>query len=163
MADYGRGAKAGAIAGVVTGIIEAIGTFALFSLTTDAIKTALQSTTLPAGVTIDQLVTLTQYIAVISVFIGSIIGGAILGIIFAAVYNKYMTSKSLPMRGIVFGIILWLIGIVLNIGSFSYGTTYVAVSIIVGLVSSLIYGYLLGHFFKPKQAAQPTPSPTGTM
>src|SRR5690242_15971110 len=101
MADYGRGAKAGAIAGVVTGIIEAIGSYALFSLARDAIMTGL-----PAGVTIDQA----AYLTVVSSFIGSIIGGIILGVIFAAVYNKYMTGKSIPMRGIVFGIILWLIG-----------------------------------------------------
>jgi len=162
MAEYGRGAKAGAMAGVVAGIIEAIGNYALFSFTRDAIKTALQGTALPAGVTIDQVVDIALYTVAIGAFVGSIIGGAILGIIFSAVYNKYMTGKSLAMRGIIFGIILWLIGILLNTGSFSYGSTYVAASIILGLVSSLIYGYLLGHFFTPKQVTQATP-PTSTM
>src|SRR5437899_8856922 len=157
MADYGRGAKAGAIAGVVLGVIEAIGYVALFSFIMDSIRTAVQGTTLPAGLTVDQVISATLYALVIFTFVGSIILGAILGVIFAAVHNKYMTSKSLPMRGIVFGIILWLIGIGFNIGNFSYGTTYVAVSVILGLVASLIYGYLLGHFFKPKQASQPTP------
>jgi hypothetical protein len=163
MADYGRGAKAGAIAGVVTGIIRAIGAIALFSFTANDIKTALQGTTLPAGITIDQAVTAAMYLEVVAAFIGSIIGGVILGVIFAAVANKYMTSKSFEMRGIVFGIVLWIIGILGSIGNFGYGTTYIAASVLIGLVASLIYGYLLGHFFKPKQATQPTPPPTGTM
>lgn len=161
MADYGRGAKAGAIAGVVTGIIEAIGTIALFSFTANDIRTAFQRTTLPAGITIDQAVTAAMYLAAVLTFIGSIIGGLILGVIFAAVANKYMTSKSFEMRGLVFGIILWIIGI-LGIINSSYGSTYIAASIVIGLVSSLVYGYLLGHFFKPKQASQPTP-PASTM
>jgi len=162
MADYGRGAKAGAIAGVVTGIIEAIGTIALFSFTANDIKTALQGTTLPAGITIDQALTAAMYLAAVVTFIASIIVGLILGVIFAAVANKYMTGKSFEMRGLVFGIILWIIGILGNINNSSFGSTYIAASIVIGLVSSLVYGYLLGHFFKPKQASQPTPS-TGTM
>ncbi|TMI62135.1 hypothetical protein E6H16_06425 [Candidatus Bathyarchaeota archaeon] len=153
MADYGRGAKAGAIAGVVLGIIEAVGIYATFSFTSDSIKR-----TLPAGITIDQAL----YALVIGTFVGSIIGGVILGVIFAAVANKYMTSKSFEMRGLVFGIILWIIGILGNIGNFGYGTTYIAVSVLIGLIASLIYGYLLGHFFRPKQALQ-TASPTSTM
>ena len=162
MADYGRGAKAGAIAGVVTGIIEAIGTIALFSFTANDIKTALQGTTLPAGITIDQALTAAMYLAAVVTFIASIIVGLILGVIFAAVANKYMTGKSFEMRGLVFGIILWIIGILGNIGNFGYGTTYIAVSVLIGLIASLIYGYLLGHFFRPKQALQ-TASPTSTM
>src|SRR5713101_5811554 len=131
MADYGRGAKAGAIAGVVTGIIEAIGTIALFSFTANDIKTALQGTTLPAGITIDQAVTAAMYLAAAVTFIASIIVGLILGVIFAAVANKYMTSKSFEMRGLVFGIILWIIGILGNINN-SYGSTYIAASIVIG-------------------------------
>jgi len=154
MAEYGRGAKAGAIAGVVLGIIEAIGIYATFSFTRDSIKS-----TLPAGITIDQVL----YTLVIGTFVGSIIGGVILGVIFAAVANKYMTSKSFEMRGLVFGIVLWISGILGNIGNFGYGTTYIAASVLIGLVASLIYGYLLGHFFKPNQASQPTPPPTSTM
>jgi len=162
MADYGRGAKAGAIAGVVLGIIEAIGLYATFSFTRDSIKSAIQGTTLPAGITIDQAVDLALHTLVIGTFVGSIIGGVILGVIFAAVANKYMTSKSFEMRGLVFGIVLWIIGILGNIGNFGYGTTYIATSVLIGLVGSLIYGYLLGHFFKPKLASQSTP-PASTM
>lgn len=78
--------------------------------------------------------------------IGGVIGGIILGLIFAAAHNKYMRNQSLPKRGLVFGIILFLIDLALNSGS-SYGTSYFAVSFGVSLVSSLIFGYLLGYFF----------------
>src|SRR5436309_13310354 len=109
MADYGRGAKAGAIAGVVTGIIEAIGTIALFSFTANDIKTALQGTTLAAGITIDQALTAAMYLAAVVTFIASIIVGLILGVIFASVANNYMTGKSFELRILVFVITVRII------------------------------------------------------
>ncbi len=163
MADYGRGAKAGAIAGVVLGIILAIGYYSLFILLQSTIKTALQGTTIPAGLTLDQYFIDTVNALVIFTFIGSVISGAIFGLIFAAVYNKYMTGKSLVMGALVFSVILWIIGIAIDAPTFFYGNTYVALSVLIGLIGSLAYGYLLGHFFKPTQATQPTPPSTGTM
>jgi len=160
MADYGRGAKAGAMAGVVLGVILAAGYYVLFTLISDTIRTAIQNN-LPAGsvATADQVLAIALAFLVIAVLIGSIISGVNLGIIFAAVSDKYMRGQSFAMRGLVFGVIIWLIGILFNVGNFYYGATYVAISIVLGLVASLVYGYLLGTFYgrsAPKQATPPS-------
>jgi len=166
MADLGRGAKAGVVSGVVAGIILAIGYLVLFTIISDQIKTALQGTTIPIGTTIDALLAFVMIILVVGTFLGTLIAGLILGLIFSVVADKYMTGKSYAMRGIVFGIVLWIIGILFNLGNFYYGTTYVAASVIIGLAASLIYGWLLGTFygrFGPKTPAMPPPAAAPSM
>jgi hypothetical protein len=159
MADFGRGAKAGAFAGIVLGIILAIGYYVLFTIISDTIKAAIQGTTLPAGLTVDLIFAAALLAIVIGTFLGSIVLGVILGLVFAAVESKYMTSKSLAMRGLVFGIIIWLLGLLFNIGNLYYGTAYVVASVLLGLVGSLIYGYLLGTFYQRFGPKTPTPPP----
>ncbi|OLD02891.1 hypothetical protein AUG19_07000 [archaeon 13_1_20CM_2_54_9] len=161
MAEYGRGAKAGVVAGLVCGVILAIGYYALFTLVQDTVRQAIQDA-LPVGsvITVDQALAAALVLLVVGTFVGTIVVGAILGLVFAAAHNKYMQSKSLAMRGIVFGVILWIIGILSNIGSFSYGATYIGLSVLIGLIASLVYGYLLGTFFGRFGPKQQVPSPT---
>lgn len=159
--NYGRGASSGAIAGVVLGVILAILYFVLFTILTSSIKSAIQATTLPSGVTVDQVFALALTFLLVGVVVGSIILGVFLGIIFAAVHVMYMKGKSLAMRGLVFGIVIWLIGLAFNISNFYYGTAYVASSVVIGLVASLIYGYLLGTLYgrgMPKQGVPASPT-----
>jgi hypothetical protein len=158
MADYSRGAKAGAMAGVVLGIILAIGYYVVFTTISDTIKTAIAGTTLPAGLTVDAVYSAALIAIVVGTFIGSIIFGVILGAVFAAVEGKYMKRSSLPIRGLVFGVVLFLIGLVFNIPDFYYGTSYILASVLIGLIASLACGYLLGVFYQrggPKTMNQP--------
>ena len=60
----------------------------------------------------------TIYVLSVDAFLAGIIGGAILGLILASVHDLYLKSRSLRTRGIVFGLILWL---VLNATSFGVG------------------------------------------
>ena len=159
--NYGRGATSGAIAGVVLGIILAVLYYIVFLSLTSTIKSAIQGTTLPSGVTIDQVFILALTFLIVGVVLGSIIIGVILGVVFAAVHNMYMKGQSLAMRGLVFGVIIWLIGLGFNVGNFYYGTAYVVSSVVIGLVGSLLYGYLLGTLYgrggtKPAAPAAPT-------
>ena len=159
--NYGRGAKAGAISGVVLGVILAVLYYIVFLSLTDTIKSAIGGTTLPSGVSIDQVFALALTFLVVGVVVGSIIIGVILGVVFAAVHNMYMKGQSLAMRGLVFGVIIWLIGLGFNVSNFYYGTAYVAASVVIGLVASLIYGYLLGTLYGrggPKPVAPSAPT-----
>ncbi len=168
MADIGKGAKAGALAGIVSGIILAIAYYVLFSLVLAAtIRAAIQANAPLGGyaLTVDAIVAAAMIALVIGTFVGAVIGGIILGIIFAFVEPKFMKSASPTMKGLIFGIVLWIIGIISNLGNFYYGTAYVAASIVIGLVGSLIFGYLLGRFYGtsgPKMPPGQTMPASGT-
>lgn len=116
----------------------------------DTIRTAILnsvSANTTKLISVNQLVDITLILIPIVAVFGGLIGGIILGLVFSAVHDKYMKSQTLPIRGLVFGVILFLIDLGLNSGSFSYGTSYVGANLGVSLVSSLIFGYLLGYFF----------------
>lgn len=166
MAEYGRGAKAGAISGVVLGVITAVAYYVQFIIMDSSIRSAIrQNVAAGSALTADQVFSIVLATIVVGSFVGSIVLGVIFGIIFAAVHDKYMTSKSVAMRGIVIGLPLWLVGISFDVGYFYFGAVYMAASIVIGLIASLIYGYLLGHFFErfgSKKTSPPTPS-TSTM
>jgi len=148
MAEYGRGAKAGLVSGAISGIIIAISQAALFQFYTNEVRTAIQSAIPPGSpLTVDQLMTITFYSILIGSFFAGLIGGAILGLIFAAVHTKYMKSSSLQMKGLVFGVVLFIIGTLLGLSGLSYGTSYFVLSEVFSLVANLIFGYLLGSFF----------------
>lgn len=154
-----KGAASGAVAGLVLGVILAVLYYIVFLSLTNTIKSAIQGTTLPSGVSVDQVFTLALTFLLVGVVVGSIIIGVILGVVFAAVHNMYMKSKSLAMRGLVFGVIIWLIGLGFNVSNFYYGTAYVASSVVIGLVGSLLYGYLLGTLYGRGGAKPAAPSP----
>lgn len=148
MADYKRGAKAGLIAGLVWGLIVA----ALLAGLLTAFKADVLAgiSQLPSNpMTPDQLYAITLYFGVgTSIGLG-ILGGLILGMIFAVVYNAYLKSYSIRLRGLVFGIVLFLIDLGLNGGGgTASGMDFFVISIAGYLVASLVYGYLLGYFFE---------------
>jgi hypothetical protein len=131
MAEYGRGIKAGLIGGIIAGIVLAILTAILIFAT--------------EGST-DFTGTITTMIA--SNFIGYIIFGIIFGIIFAAIYDKLPGSTAV-MKGMSLAIIIWILGII--IGYFTTYTTFGAAmfggNIIIGLISAIIWGYIIGKFW----------------
>jgi membrane associated rhomboid family serine protease len=71
--------------------------------------------------------------------------GAILGLIFSRVHDRYLRSRSLRTRGIVFGMILWILLSLSSFGS-EFGLSYDTISVIIGLVAYLAYGILLARF-----------------
>jgi hypothetical protein len=158
MAELGRGVKAGIVAGIiygiVVGILQAIVTIGMW----DTIISAYDQAVSGYGVTM----TLTQAVLLPTLFIsgiiGGIIGGIILGLIYAAIYNSLPGSTSVK-KGIVLAIIFWLIfSVGLGYASLGvYGTTFFIIqNIVIGLIVSIFWGYLLGKFwdrFAPAPAA----------
>ena len=131
MTEYGRGVKAGLIGGIIAGIILAILTAILIFVTkgstdfTNTIGTMIASN-----------------------FIGYIIFGIIFGLIFAAIYEKLPGSTAV-MKGMSLAVIIWILGII--IGYFTtystFGITTFGGNIIIGLISAIIWGYIIGRFW----------------
>ena len=164
MGKTGDGVKAGAIAGIVYGIISTI--FAIVSLS--VFKSQIMSTLNSylsgisnagsLGITAQSIYNLEFVLVPVVDIIAGIIVGLILGIIFAAVYHK-LPGSSGAVKGIIFGIILWIIlGLLLNIGNLhEYGASYFGLSVGGALVAALIYGYVMGILFAKWQASSVVP------
>src|SRR5207245_2048157 len=82
----------------------------------------------------------------IGINLSGFIGGAILGLICSTLHDRYLRSSSLRTRGIIFGLILWILLSLSSFGS-EFGLLYDTISVIIGLVAYLAYGILLARFF----------------
>jgi hypothetical protein len=72
----------------------------------------------------------------------------IFGIIYGWAYDR-IPGRTSAIKGIVFGLILWLIfSVVLGLGNLQYGIAYYLYGLGEGLITSLIFGVLLGFFYK---------------
>jgi len=141
-----NGAKSGAIAGLVSGAIIGTAEYFVVSFYKVVIEASLQST-LPSNspFTADQLVTILQIsIPLLSIMAGTF-GGVILGMVFAKTYRRFLTSRSVPFRGLLVGVLLFLLDIALNSTNiFAYGTEYAGANVAVLLFPNLVFGYLMG-------------------
>ncbi len=155
MADFVRGIKAGIVSGIIYGIISAIlglliimvywqtlmGGLGVFFMGTDMM--AVFMFMLPS--------------LFIGAIVAGIIGGIIFGLIYAAIYNSLPGSTSV-MKGIVLSLLFWIIfSLALGYTSMTvYGMEYFAVNnVVIGLITSVIWGFLLGKFwdkFAPAKA-----------
>jgi hypothetical protein len=138
-------ARAGIVAGLAGGSIAAIGDFVLVE-NYDVIGRSFAGTVFAPTTTIGSLEAATIYVLAVDVFLSGVIGGAILGLVFSLVHDRYLKKYSLRTRGIVFGIILWML---LSLNSFGseFGALYDTISILIGLVAYIAYGILLARFF----------------
>ena len=138
-------ARAGIAAGIISGSIAAVGDFVLAE-NYDVIERTFRATVLaaPAGA-IGSLAATTIYVLAIDVFLSGVIGGAILGLVFWRIHDRYLKGRSVRTRGIVFGIILWIFLSLTSFGS-EFGPLYDTLSAIIGLVAYLTYGILLARF-----------------
>ncbi len=138
-------ARAGIAAGMISGSIAAFGNF-LLAQNYDIIGTTFEGTPLAPTSAIESLAATTIYVLAVDVFLSGVIGGAILGLVFARVHDRYMKGRSLRTRGIIFGLILWILLSLSSFGS-EFGLLYDTISVIIGLVAYLTYGILLARFF----------------
>ncbi len=156
MAEYGRGAKAGLVAGIVWGITVAVLLISLLTIFKSDVLNSI-STVPTVNMTPDQLYTITLEFGAGFAVLTGIIGGVVLGAVFAAVYQFYLKSSSIRIRGLVFGIVLWLIDLGINgTGGSASGVEYFTISIIGYLAASLLYGYLLGYLFERFTSRRPS-------
>src|SRR5205807_1235743 len=110
------------------------------------IGTTFEGTPFAPTSAIESLAAATIYVLAVDVFLSGVIGGAILGLIFARLHDRYLRSSSLRTRGIIFGLILWILLSLSSFGS-EFGLLYDTISVIIGLVAYLAYGILLAQFF----------------
>lgn len=155
MTKTGNGVKAGAVAGIVYGIIASI--FSIVGLVlfkTQVLATLTKYADLASsrsGVTISAqaIYNLEFILSPIVSIIGGIILGLILGLIFAYVYHRLPGSKA-TTKGMIFGLILWIIlGLLLGIGNISEFSLsyYVLTSVVGGFIATIAYGFLMGSLF----------------
>lgn len=153
MRDFGRGLIVGVVAGFVFAIVYSIISiviviFFLFrpiawtqtaSFVNDALMFSNIGALLPSAI------------------FSGIVGGIVFGLIYAAVYNTLPGSTS-AMKGIMLGTVFWLIFAVV-IGYFRtathYGMVYYGTNVITGLISYLIWGYLVGKLWDKFGGKQP--------
>jgi hypothetical protein len=138
-------ARAGIAAGIVSGSIAAVGDFVLTD-NYDVIGRTFAGTPLAPNSTVGSLAATTIYVLTVDVFLSGVIGGAILGLIFSRVHKRYLRGRSLRTRGMVFGIILWVLLSLTSFGS-EFGLLYDTISVLIGLIAYLAYGILLARFF----------------
>jgi len=153
-------ARAGIAAGIISGSIAAVGDFVLTD-NYDVIGRTFAGTPFAPNSTVGSLAATTIYVLAVDVFLSGVIGGAILGLIFSRVHDKYLRSRSLRFRGIVFGIILWVLLSPTSFGS-EFGLLYDTISVLIGLIAYLAYGILLARFF-PRFRRDITEAKKGTV
>ncbi len=148
MGNGKTGAKAGLIAGLLYGIISGVGSYALLIVYKAQVMKSLSASITSAEKSIGLTATSLYSIQLNTAIIGGIIGGLIIGLILGHIYKK-LPGKSDILKGVSFGIILWIIfnvGIgALNIKTL--GITYYISSVGIGIIGVIVYGYLLGYFF----------------
>jgi hypothetical protein len=153
----GTGAKAGVVSGVVYGAMSAVFAYISSSMIKEEMMTVIEETLPPDSlVTAEQLYEFTLIFGAVFAVVIGVVAGVILGVVYGWGYEKVPGGNSI-YKGLVFGIILWIIiDVLLGLGNLEYGTTYFALSLAWGLVISLIFGALLGVFydkFTPKEVS----------
>ncbi|WXG43920.1 MAG: DUF6789 family protein [Promethearchaeati archaeon SRVP18_Atabeyarchaeia-1] len=128
MADYVLGIKAGILAGTVYAVV--------FGFTLIAFGTTLLGKLGEALGLIDQA----------NVIIVGVTGGMLWGLGYADLYDNLPTESSIP-KGIVMGLVFWLVfSVALGYGYLSYaeGVAYFALEFVFQV---LVFGVLLGLFW----------------
>ena len=138
-------ARAGVVAGIIAGSMSALGDFLLVQ-NYDVIGRTFEGTILAPTSATGSLEAAAIYVLAVDVFLTGVVGGAVLGLIFSKVHDRYLRNRSLQTRGIVFGIILWILLSLNGFGS-EFGLLYDSISVLIGLVAYLSYGILLARFF----------------
>jgi hypothetical protein len=138
-------ARAGIVSGLAAGGIAAIGDFALVE-SYDVLGRSFEGTIFAPTSTTGGLAAATIYVLVVDVFLSGVIGGAILGLIYSLVHDRYLRNRSLRTRGLAFGLILWIFASLTSFGS-EFGVLYDTISVTIGLVAYLTYGFLLARLF----------------
>lgn len=138
-------ARAGVAAGIIAGSISAIGDFVLAD-NYDVIGRTFAGTSFGPTSAVESLAFTTIYVLAVDVFLSGVIGGALLGLVFAKVHGRYLGGRSLRTRGVIFGLILWILLSLSSFGS-EFGLLYDTISVLIGLIAYLAYGVLLARFF----------------
>ena len=148
MGSPSRGAVSGVIAGSAYGVVFAvIGYFTLASMKAIIISELTNNAPSNSTLTPDQLFNSALLIGpVLAVVVGAG-GGVVLGAIYGWIFEK-IPGRGPISKGLVFGVIYWsLFSLVGGLGNLQYGIGYYGAETATGLVTALLFGWLLGHFY----------------
>jgi vacuolar-type H+-ATPase subunit I/STV1 len=141
------GVKAGVVSGAIYGAIIAPITYITLIFLKEEIMPSIIASLPDSPITAEQAYNIMLLIGPIFAFITGIILGLIFGIIYGWAYDKIPGRTSI-IKGIIFGIILWLIfSVLLGAGNLQYSISYYLYGLGEGLITSLIFGLLLGFFY----------------
>jgi hypothetical protein len=146
--DATNGAKAGVIAGIVYGLVLGITSYFSVIGEKSAILSAI-SQTLPSNspFTAEQLYGIVVLLTPAVATVVGLIGGIIIGAVYGSLYRR-VPGKTPVTKGISVGLLLWvLISVLGGLRDLQYGVVYYATEVGVGLVSTLLFGVLLGFFY----------------
>jgi hypothetical protein len=142
------GVKAGLVAGILYGIVLAIlSYFTVLSEKSTIIAAITKNMPANTSFTPEQLYGIALIAAPVVATIGGIIGGLIIGAVYGRLFERIPGGSS-TIKGILVGIILWLlISVIGGAGNLQYGIGSYLSGIGVGLISALLFGFLLGYFY----------------
>ncbi|MDA4122751.1 MAG: hypothetical protein OK456_06180 [Thaumarchaeota archaeon] len=155
MGSSGDGAKAGLVAGIPYGIVEAIIVYLSLVSSKASIETAIAKSIPPnSGLTANQLYSITLLIAPAVVVIFGVIGGLILGAIYGWKYEK-IPGKTSMVKGLVLAGILWvLLSVLGGLGNLQDGAGVYLTQVGTGLGTALLFGFVLAYFYDRFVAAE---------
>jgi hypothetical protein len=149
-----RGVKSGAVAGMVSGIISAILTAAL----TFALLASFFGLGLAIGFDLAAIAISSAVYAVV----GGIIGGVIFGAIFAFLYNK-IPGTTTRSKAIVLALGYWfIVSVLFSLGDLFIGGLWYGAVVGVGLLTSLIFGFVLSMMWDRFGPTKRVPTTTTT-
>ncbi len=86
-----------------------------------------------------------EFLGLLMFLVSGAIYGTFWGTIFVVIHKKLPGKKPLE-KGIVYALILWIIGLLLNIGYFGLGEIPLPYYVIITLIANLIFGILVGYY-----------------
>ncbi len=148
MGQVGVGAKSGLLAGSVWGLMSALGFYAIVQVFPDAWTAQLESR-FPPGTFPEEFLAFASNLLIVIPLILGIVVGPILGMIFSAIHDKYLKSRRIEYRGILFSLVLWLVYDVLDgISSLAFGLDYYLAGAGLGFLDNLVFGFLMGNLYQ---------------
>jgi len=130
------GVKAGAVAGLIEGIIAT----GIFAVAFDWLIGSLL-TTAPPGLNLEVYKQLLYVSLVYGSAVSGLINGIIMGVIFAVIYD-YLPTEEPIFKAFTMGILFWIISLVLATSLLT--PIWIGIQFVLGV---LIFGYLLGFFW----------------
>lgn len=149
------GLKAGLVAGTVFGVILAvIGYFTLIYMK-DELISLISADPLKLDLVAEQIYNMALAVGLVMAFAGGILGGLILGAVFGWGYEKIPGRKPV-YKGLVFGVILWLVsGVLSSLFIARSLTIYTVTNMAINFSLATIFGILVGFFYRRFMTLKP--------
>ena len=148
MGSPSKGAISGAIAGLVYGgIFAAVGYLTLLSTRAAIIEGIVRNLPANSSYTPDQLFNSALMTTPFIALLVGIAGGVVLGSFYGWFFEK-IPGRGSVVRGLVFGLVFWFFfSVIGGLGNIEYGVGYYAFESAIGLVTALLFGWLLGYSY----------------